>query len=108
MFVSVLTQTKTTIGWRRGSSSYGNSWQRDRALQEVPSLCRCWFHRPKQKYENIARKNGASLLFAKSGSQEETWVALIEKAYAKFYGNYAHLEGGWTREAIEDLTGCVR
>ena len=65
------------------------------------------YHEDKEKYDSIARKNGASLLFANSGLEEETWVPLIEKAYAKFYGNYAHLEGGWTREGIEDLTGCV-
>ncbi|KAJ2930744.1 hypothetical protein H1R20_g6338, partial [Candolleomyces eurysporus] len=76
-------------------------------FEELDRESKAVYHEDKQKYENIARKNGASLLFAKSGSQEETWVALIEKAYAKFYGNYAHLEGGWTREAIEDLTGGV-
>lgn len=34
-------------------------------------------------------------------------MPLIEKAYAKLYGCFAHLEGGYTREAIEDLTGFV-
>jgi hypothetical protein len=32
---------------------------------------------------------------------------LIEKAYAKFYGNYAYLAYGWTMHAMEDLTGGV-
>lgn len=74
-------------------------------FEELDRESKAVYHEDKQKYESIARKNGASLLFAKSGSQEETWVPLIEKAYAKFYTNYAHLDGGWTREAIEDLTG---
>jgi hypothetical protein len=75
-------------------------------FEELDRESKAVYHEDKQKYESIARRNaGASLLFAKSGSEEETWVPLIEKAYAKFYGNYAHLEGGWTREAIEDLTG---
>ncbi|KAJ2930753.1 hypothetical protein H1R20_g6337, partial [Candolleomyces eurysporus] len=65
------------------------------------------YHEDKEKYDNIARKNGASLLFAKSGLEEETWVPLIEKAYAKFYNNYAHLVGGWARDGIENLTGGV-
>jgi Calpain family cysteine protease len=30
---------------------------------------------------------------------------LIEKAYAKFYGDYASLDGGTDSEALEDLTG---
>lgn len=29
----------------------------------------------------------------------------MEKAYAKLHGNYSHLNGGFTGEAIEDLTG---
>ncbi|KAJ2916560.1 hypothetical protein MD484_g3875, partial [Candolleomyces efflorescens] len=77
-------------------------------FEELDREAKAVYHEDKKKYESIARRNaGASLLFAKSGSEEETWVPLIEKAYAKFYGNYAHLEGGWTREAIEDLTGGV-
>ena len=32
---------------------------------------------------------------------------LMEKAYAKFHGDYASISGGFTSEAIEDLTGSV-
>ena len=75
--------------------------------EDLDEESRVVYHEDKEKYDTIARKNGASLLFAKSGLEEETWVPLIEKAYAKFFGNYSHLEGGWSREGIEDLTGCV-
>jgi len=47
-----------------------------------------------------------SLQFARSG-RGETWVPLIEKAYAKLHGNYQYLNEGEECEAIEDLTGCV-
>ena len=75
--------------------------------EELDQESKAIYHHDKEKYERIARKHGKSLLYAKAGLQEETWVPLIEKAYAKYYGNYSHLEAGWTREAIEDLTGYV-
>jgi hypothetical protein len=30
---------------------------------------------------------------------------LLEKAYAKFHGDYASLDGGYAFQALEDLTG---
>lgn len=63
------------------------------------------YHFDKDRYNSSARHGGKSLYFASSGSLGETWVPLIEKAYAKLHGNYAHLNGGFTCEALEDLTG---
>jgi calpain-15 len=40
------------------------------------------------------------------GDQEELWVILLEKAYAKAYGNYEKINGGQPYEAIKDLTGA--
>ncbi|KAF5375377.1 hypothetical protein D9615_007968 [Tricholomella constricta] len=37
----------------------------------------------------------------------ETWVPLIEKAYAKLHGDYVSLSGGKSLEAVEELTGGV-
>ncbi|TEB33837.1 cysteine proteinase [Coprinellus micaceus] len=65
------------------------------------------YHEDKEKFESLARKGGQILVYAKAGTSDETWVPLIEKAYAKLYGCYAHTEGGHTCEAIEDLTGGV-
>lgn len=59
----------------------------------------------KDQFNEISRKGGKILTFAKSGAHGETWVPLIEKAYAKFYGCYDQIQGGYPREAIEDLTG---
>ncbi|PVF93387.1 cysteine proteinase [Serendipita vermifera] len=56
-------------------------------------------------YDSIARRGSKVLYFAKSLNENETWVPLIEKAFAKFYGNFAYINGGITGEAVEDLTG---
>lgn len=65
-------------------------------------------HEDKEKFNDTARKGGQILIYARAGTSDETWVPLIEKAYAKLYGCYAHLEGGWTNQSIEELTGSVR
>ena len=76
-------------------------------FEELDKTSKVIYHEDKEHYDIIARKGGSSLLFARAGSQDETWVPLIEKAYAKMYGNFAHLDGGFTDEAVEDLTGGV-
>ncbi|KAG2008830.1 hypothetical protein CC2G_014217 [Coprinopsis cinerea AmutBmut pab1-1] len=58
-------------------------------------------------FHHVQKNRGSRLTYAKSGSDGETWVPLIEKAYAKLYGSYEHLDGGWATEAIEDLSGGV-
>lgn len=41
-----------------------------------------------------------------SSDQEELWVSIIEKAYAKAFGSFQNINGGRTYEAIRDLTGA--
>ena len=40
----------------------------------------------------------------------ELWVLLLEKAYAKIYGNYEILEGGFSNVVFRELTGapCIK
>ncbi|KIX96871.1 uncharacterized protein Z520_07591 [Fonsecaea multimorphosa CBS 102226] len=65
--------------------------------------------RPDQEdqYQELFQRGSKSLYFAQCRDQNETWVSLLEKAYAKAHGDYASISGGQTGEAIEDLTGGV-
>ena len=50
------------------------------------------------------RPNGGPL-YAR-GHDNELWVLLLEKAYAKLCGSYAALKSGWAYEAMIDLLGA--
>ncbi|KAG8945067.1 hypothetical protein FRC04_001228 [Tulasnella sp. 424] len=65
------------------------------------------YHNSREKYTKNARRGGQNLLFARSATDNETWVPLLEKAYAKLHGDYESIDGGYTAEGIEDLTGAV-
>lgn len=45
------------------------------------------------------------LIFLCAENLNEFWPALLEKAYAKFYGGYASIEGGNSQDAGVDFTG---
>lgn len=47
----------------------------------------------------------AGPIFSRANNNE-LWVLLLEKAYAKLHGNYKALVGGAPHEALMDLTGC--
>ena len=43
--------------------------------------------------------------FSKS-KNNELWVMILEKAWAKLYMSYKQLEGGFPEEPLHDLTGA--
>ncbi|KAJ7483514.1 hypothetical protein FB451DRAFT_1234839 [Mycena latifolia] len=69
-------------------------------FEELTPSEQALYHRDKTLYNASARIGGKSLYFARSGTEGETWVPLIEKAYAKLHGDYASISGGFSCEAI--------
>jgi calpain len=55
----------------------------------------------------LPTKDGRQLAYNKSTDENEFWSPLLEKAFAKLYGGYSKIEGGFSHEAFEDFTGGV-
>ena len=62
---------------------------------------------PEDLYESVFQTGSRALQFAQCSNSDETWVPLLEKAYAKAHGDYQAINAGQTGEALEDLTGGV-
>lgn len=58
-------------------------------------------------YKKQKQNGSEALFFAKCDDANETWLPLLEKAFAKVHGDYGALDGGWAGTAVEDLTGGV-
>ncbi|KAF5027785.1 hypothetical protein F66182_116 [Fusarium sp. NRRL 66182] len=58
-------------------------------------------------YRKQKQTGSEALYFAKCEDANETWLPLLEKAFAKVHGDYQALDGGWAGTAVEDLTGGV-
>lgn len=59
------------------------------------------------RYKKNNQTGSDALYFASCADPNETWLPLLEKAYAKVHGDYDAIAGGWSGEAVEDLTGGV-
>lgn len=60
-----------------------------------------------REYRKRYQTGSEALYFAKCADPNETWLPLLEKAYAKVHGDYEAISGGWSGEAVEDMTGGV-
>ncbi|XXH03295.1 hypothetical protein Hte_009693 [Hypoxylon texense] len=60
-----------------------------------------------EQYRKAYQSGSGALYFSQCEHENETWLPLLEKAYAKAHGDYTAIEGGYTGEGIEDLTGGV-
>jgi hypothetical protein len=60
-----------------------------------------------RKWKERYQTGSEALFFAKCQSPNETWLPLLEKAYAKVHGDYDAIAGGNPGEAVEDMTGGV-
>ncbi|CAG8010644.1 unnamed protein product [Penicillium salamii] len=60
-----------------------------------------------EEYRRVWQTGSRALYFAQCVDDNETWLPLLEKAFAKAHGDYSAIEGGFVGEAIEDLTGGV-
>jgi hypothetical protein len=49
--------------------------------------------------------SGNNTLFASLGKDGSIWAGLVEKAFAKYYGNYERLVGGLMADAVSALNG---
>ena len=60
-----------------------------------------------EEYRKAYQTGSGALYFAQCSDHRETWLPLLEKAYAKAHLSYSAIKGGDAGEALEDLTGGV-
>jgi hypothetical protein len=77
------------------------------ALNTPLSELICAIGRLPREFRDSLREGSNALYFASCRDSNETWLPLMEKAYAKAHGDYQAIEGGFPGEGIEDLTGGV-
>lgn len=60
-----------------------------------------------KKYRAHRQTGSEALWFGRCANANETWLPLLEKAFAKAHGDYYSIGRGWSGDGIEDMTGGV-
>jgi hypothetical protein len=60
-----------------------------------------------REYKKFHQTGSRALYFAHCEDSNETWLPLLEKAYAKVHSDFDAIDGGVSGEAVEDMTGGV-
>lgn len=60
-----------------------------------------------KKWKEHNQTGSEALFYASCEDSNETWLPLLEKAYAKIHGDYAAIVAGWPGEGVEDLSGGI-
>ncbi|GES63557.1 calpain-like protein [Aspergillus terreus] len=79
----------------------------DESVEERPVWDNITRNDTEEEYRRVWQTGSRALYFAQCVDENETWLPLLEKAFAKAHGDYTAIEGGFVGEAIEDLTGGV-
>ena len=53
-------------------------------------------HDAEEKYRLANQTGSKALFFAQCSTENETWLPLLEKAFAKAHGDFSAIEGGFT------------
>ena len=60
---------------------------------------------PEDEYRKVMQTGSRALYFAQCSDSNETWLPLLEKAYAKAHGDFSAIEGGFVGYAVYSITG---
>jgi hypothetical protein len=64
-------------------------------------------HDPGEEYRMTCQSGSRALYFAQCNSENETWLPLLEKAYAKAHGDFNAIQGGFTGLEIIPSAGLL-